>query len=194
MTLGPVVIAAAGTGGHIYPGLALAEAIRRREPERRIVFTGTPRGLENTLIPQAGYPLDLYAMVPLAGKNKYRAPFALVRSSFQARRILRREGAAVAVSMGGYGGIPLVLGGRLAKVPVAVHESGAVAGRANVLAARFTPKGSRWPTRPPDRSCKDGCTRTGRRRCSTRSNCSMETPSTQPRNSSFRSCHIHRPK
>jgi UDP-N-acetylglucosamine--N-acetylmuramyl-(pentapeptide) pyrophosphoryl-undecaprenol N-acetylglucosamine transferase len=139
VTLGPVVIAAAGTGGHIYPGLALAEAIRRREPDRRIVFTGTPRGLENTLVPAAGYPLDLYAMVPLAGSTKWRAPFALVRSAFQARSILRRERASVAVSMGGYGGIPLVLGGKLSRVPIAVHESGAVAGRANVLAARFTP-------------------------------------------------------
>lgn len=139
MTLGPVVIAAAGTGGHIYPGLALAEAIRRREPERRIVFTGTPRGLERTLVPAEGYPLDLYPMVPVAGSTRYRAPVALVRSSWRARGIVRRERASVAVSMGGYGGIPLVLGARLAGVPSAVHESGAVAGRANVLAARFTP-------------------------------------------------------
>ena len=135
---GPVVIAAAGTGGHIYPGLALAEALARRSPGRRIVFTGTPRGLETTLVPQAGYPLELYPMVPVAGRNRYRAPFALVRSAFRARRVLKAERAAVAVSMGGYGGIPLVLGARLARVPVAVHESGAVAGRANVLASRFT--------------------------------------------------------
>lgn len=133
-----VVIAAAGTGGHIYPGLALAEAIRRREPERRIVFTGTPRGLEQQLVPAAGYPLELYDMVPMIRSTAARLPYAVVRSALQARSILRREEAAVAVSMGGYGGIPLVLGARLAGVPSAIHESGAVAGRANVLAARFT--------------------------------------------------------
>jgi UDP-N-acetylglucosamine--N-acetylmuramyl-(pentapeptide) pyrophosphoryl-undecaprenol N-acetylglucosamine transferase len=133
-----VVIAAAGTGGHIYPGLALAEAIRRREPEREIIFTGTPRGLEQRLIPAAGYPLELYPMVPFAGSAKYRAPFALVRSGITARGILRQSKASVAVSMGGYGGIPLVVGAKLAGVPSAIHESGAVAGRANVLAAKLT--------------------------------------------------------
>jgi UDP-N-acetylglucosamine--N-acetylmuramyl-(pentapeptide) pyrophosphoryl-undecaprenol N-acetylglucosamine transferase len=133
-----VVIAAAGTGGHIYPGLALAEAIRRIEPDRRIVFTGTPRGLEQQLVPAAGYPLDLYDMVPMIRSTAARLPYAVVRSAFQARAVLRREDAAVAVSMGGYGGIPLIVGARLAGVPSLIHESGAVAGRANVLAAKLT--------------------------------------------------------
>src|SRR5439155_26612519 len=102
-------------------------------------FVGTPRGLENRIIPDAGYPLHLVDMVPFAGSRRAVAPAAFARATWQARRLLRREGAAVAVGMGGYASIPLVAGARLAGVASPVHESGAIPGRANLLAARFTP-------------------------------------------------------
>ncbi|HUF33366.1 MAG TPA: UDP-N-acetylglucosamine--N-acetylmuramyl-(pentapeptide) pyrophosphoryl-undecaprenol N-acetylglucosamine transferase [Acidimicrobiales bacterium] len=134
------VIAAGGTGGHIYPGLALAEAIRRARPEAAIAFAGTSRGLEGRLVPEAGHPLHVYGMVQFAGRGWRKAlvPLALGRASLQARSILRRASADVAVSMGGYTGIPLVVGARLARVPSLIHEPGAVPGKANTLAARFT--------------------------------------------------------
>lgn len=135
-----IVIAAGGTGGHIYPGLALAEAILAARPDARITFVGTPKGMEHDLIPREGFNLDLYDMVQFAGQGWRKAlvPVALVRSSLQARSILRRAGADVAVTMGGYSGVPLVAGARLARIPAAVHEPGAVPGKANLLAARFT--------------------------------------------------------
>jgi UDP-N-acetylglucosamine--N-acetylmuramyl-(pentapeptide) pyrophosphoryl-undecaprenol N-acetylglucosamine transferase len=133
-----VVIAAGGTGGHIYPGLAVAEALRTLVPEARLAFLGTARGLERTLIPAAGHPLHLVDMVPFAGRGRALLPLALVRASLQARRVLRTEGADVAVGMGGYASIPLIAGARLAGVPSLIHESGAVPGRANLLAARLT--------------------------------------------------------
>ena len=135
-----IVIAAGGTGGHIYPGLALAEAIAAARPEATLTFTGTPKGLEGDLIPAAGHTLELYDMVQFAGQGwrKATALLALVRASLQARGILRRTNAAVAVSMGGYSGIPLIVGARLARVPALIHEPGAVPGKANRLAARFT--------------------------------------------------------
>jgi len=136
-----IVIAAGGTGGHIYPGLALASALRTVAPDAAISFVGTPKGLERELIPKAGFELDLYDMVQFnnQGWRKSLAPAALVRSSAQARAILRRRGADVAVSMGGYSGIPVAVGARLAGVPAIVHEPGAVPGQANRLAVRFTP-------------------------------------------------------
>jgi len=134
-----VVIAAGGTGGHIFPGLALADAVRRLEPVARISFVGTARGLEGTLVPKAGYPLHLVGMVPFSGRGRLSAPVALVRAAWQARRILRRQHAGVAVGMGGYASIPLIAGARLAAVPSLIHESGAIPGRANLLAARLTP-------------------------------------------------------
>jgi UDP-N-acetylglucosamine--N-acetylmuramyl-(pentapeptide) pyrophosphoryl-undecaprenol N-acetylglucosamine transferase len=133
-----ILIAAGGTGGHIFPGLALASALRRQEPAARIGFVGTPRGLEGRIIPDAGYPLHLLDMVPFAGARRALVPAAFTRATLQARRLLRREGASVAVGMGGYASIPLVAGARLSGVPSLVHESGAIPGRANVLAARFT--------------------------------------------------------
>jgi UDP-N-acetylglucosamine--N-acetylmuramyl-(pentapeptide) pyrophosphoryl-undecaprenol N-acetylglucosamine transferase len=141
MTGGPnVVIAAGGTGGHIYPGLALAEALPAAAEGVHISFTGTPRGLERDLVPKAGHELDLYDMVQFAGTGwrKGTVPLALARATWQARAVLRRRRADVAVSMGGYSGLPLVIAARLAGVPSIIHEPGAVPGKANRLAARFT--------------------------------------------------------
>jgi UDP-N-acetylglucosamine--N-acetylmuramyl-(pentapeptide) pyrophosphoryl-undecaprenol N-acetylglucosamine transferase len=133
-----VVIAAAGTGGHIYPGLALAEAIRQIKPGAVISFVGTSRGLEGDIIPRAGYELDLVGMVPFAGANRVVLPVALLRAGAQARRLLRRRRADVAVGMGGYASAPLLLGARLAGIPSLIHESGAIPGKANLVAARLT--------------------------------------------------------
>src|SRR5688572_12824110 len=141
VSAGPtIVIAAGGTGGHIYPGLALAEAITVMRPDSRVEFVGTSKGLEGELIPAAGYGLHLYDMVQFAGQGwrKATVPAALLRSSLQARSILKRLDTGAAVSMGGYSGIPLMVGARLSGVPSLVHEPGAVPGKANLLATRFT--------------------------------------------------------
>jgi UDP-N-acetylglucosamine--N-acetylmuramyl-(pentapeptide) pyrophosphoryl-undecaprenol N-acetylglucosamine transferase len=110
------------------------------EPDARVEFVGTSKGLEGELVPAAGYRLHLYDMVQFAGQGwrKATVPFPLARSSWQARGILKRVAADAAVSMGGYSGVPLVVGARLARVPALVHEPGAVPGKANQLAARFT--------------------------------------------------------
>lgn len=133
-----VVIAAGGTGGHIFPGLAVAEAIHRVEPEASVTFVGTRRGLESRLIPGAGYELELIDMVPFAGRATVALPFALVRSTAQARRVLRRHRTDVVVGMGAYLSVPVVAAARLSGIPSLVHESGAVPGRANLAAARLT--------------------------------------------------------
>jgi len=132
------VIAAGGTGGHIFPGLALADALERVAPETRVTFIGTERGLEKRLIPEAGYPLRTVDMVPFTGIGKVTLPFALLRAALQTRKLLKAERADVAVGMGGYASIPLIVGARLAGVPAIIHESGAIAGRANRVAAKLT--------------------------------------------------------
>ncbi|MEV0370047.1 UDP-N-acetylglucosamine--N-acetylmuramyl-(pentapeptide) pyrophosphoryl-undecaprenol N-acetylglucosamine transferase [Streptomyces sp. NPDC050636] len=137
-----VVIGAGGTGGHIYPGLALADALRRAEPDAVISFVGTERGLETRLIPQAGYRLHTVDMIPFdpsLGARRYLLPAALLRSGAQCRAILKAQRAQVAVGMGGYPSAPVIVGARLAGLPSLVHESNAVPGRANKFAARLTP-------------------------------------------------------
>ncbi|MFK8911558.1 UDP-N-acetylglucosamine--N-acetylmuramyl-(pentapeptide) pyrophosphoryl-undecaprenol N-acetylglucosamine transferase [Streptomyces sp. YS-3] len=136
-----VVIGAGGTGGHIYPGLALAEALRRAAPDAVISFVGTERGLEGELIPAAGYRLHTVGMIPFdpaLGARRYLLPAALLRSGTQCRTILRAQGAQVAVGMGGYPSAPVIVGARLAGLPSLIHESNAVPGRANQFAARLT--------------------------------------------------------
>ncbi|MFG3116916.1 glycosyltransferase [Streptomyces sp. NPDC048197] len=137
-----VVIGAGGTGGHIYPGLALADALRRAVPDAVISFVGTERGLETRLIPQAGYRLHTVDMIPFdrsLGARRYLLPAALLRSGAQVRTILKEQGAQVAVGMGGYPSAPVIVGARLAGLPSLIHESNAVPGRANRFAARLTP-------------------------------------------------------
>jgi UDP-N-acetylglucosamine--N-acetylmuramyl-(pentapeptide) pyrophosphoryl-undecaprenol N-acetylglucosamine transferase len=138
MTPARVAIAAGGTGGHIYPGLALAAAIRRLEPAAQVSFVGTRRGLEGDVIPRAGYELDVVAMVPFTGANRLVLPVALIRGGLQSRGLLRRRRADAAVGMGGYASAPLLLGARLAGVPSLIHESGAIPGKANLVASRLT--------------------------------------------------------
>ncbi|GAA4114759.1 undecaprenyldiphospho-muramoylpentapeptide beta-N-acetylglucosaminyltransferase [Streptomyces hundungensis] len=136
------MIGAGGTGGHIYPGLALAEALRRAVPDAVISFVGTTRGLEGELIPRAGYRLHTVDMIPFdpsLGAKRYLLPAALLRSGAQCRAILKAQGAQVAVGMGGYPSAPVIVGARMAGLPSLIHESNAVPGRANQFAARLTP-------------------------------------------------------
>ncbi|MGW6578769.1 undecaprenyldiphospho-muramoylpentapeptide beta-N-acetylglucosaminyltransferase [Streptomyces globisporus] len=136
-----VVIGAGGTGGHIYPGLALAEALRRADPDAAISFIGTERGLETTLIPAAGYRLHTVDMIPFdpaLGAKRFLLPAALLRSGAQARSVLRTQKAQVVVGMGGYPSAPAIVGAKMAGLPSVIHESNAVPGRANQFAARLT--------------------------------------------------------
>lgn len=137
-----VVIGAGGTGGHIYPGLALADALCRAVPDAVISFVGTERGLETELIPRAGYRLHTVDMIPFdpsLGARRYLLPAALLRSGAQCRAILKEQKAQVAVGMGGYPSAPVIVGAKMAGLPSLVHESNAVPGRANKFAARLTP-------------------------------------------------------
>lgn len=136
-----IVIAGGGTGGHVYPGLALAEAIRQRRPDAVISFVGTERGMETRAVPAAGFELDTVAVLPWAkslGARRYLAPATAVRAAAQAARILRRRRARVVVAMGGYASLPAALAARATGVPIVVHEQNAVPGRANRITARFT--------------------------------------------------------
>jgi UDP-N-acetylglucosamine--N-acetylmuramyl-(pentapeptide) pyrophosphoryl-undecaprenol N-acetylglucosamine transferase len=137
-----VVIAGGGTAGHVAPGLAIAEAVRRRAPDARVSFIGTRRGLEGDVVAAAGYRLHLINVIPWArtmGARRFLAPIALVRATAQARAILRRERVSVVVGMGGYASLPAVAAARLGRVPALLQEQNAVPGLANVVGARLTP-------------------------------------------------------
>jgi UDP-N-acetylglucosamine--N-acetylmuramyl-(pentapeptide) pyrophosphoryl-undecaprenol N-acetylglucosamine transferase len=134
-----LLIAGGGTGGHLYPGIAVAEAVTAA-PGGSAVFVGTDRGLETKLVPQAGFPLELIKVSGLKrmGLRSFlqglaRLPGALAES----RRILRRHRPDVVLGVGGYASGPLVLVAALSGYPTAIQEQNSFPGFTNRLLGRF---------------------------------------------------------
>ncbi|MBU1332728.1 MAG: undecaprenyldiphospho-muramoylpentapeptide beta-N-acetylglucosaminyltransferase [Gammaproteobacteria bacterium] len=129
---GNVLIMAGGTGGHVFPALACAREFKARGYV--VHWLGTPRGIENELVPAAGLPLHLIDVSGLRGKGKLsllKAPLQLLKALFQARRVVRELQPVCVLGMGGYVTGPGGLAARLAGVPLIIHEQNAVAGTAN---------------------------------------------------------------
>lgn len=137
-----VVIAGGGTAGHIEPALALADAVRRMRPDARIVALGTERGLEKSIIPGRGYPLEMIPPVPMPRKpnvDLLKLPLKVRSAVKTTRAVLERVGADVVVGFGGYVALPAYLAAR-GRTPIVVHDSNARVGLANKVGARFAEK------------------------------------------------------
>jgi UDP-N-acetylglucosamine--N-acetylmuramyl-(pentapeptide) pyrophosphoryl-undecaprenol N-acetylglucosamine transferase len=128
-----LLIMAGGTGGHVFPALAVAEELR----ERGIVVSwlGTRRGIEADLVPGAGFPLHFIDVVGLRGKSgvvgKIKAPFGLLKALWQAIGVVRRVGPQCVLGFGGFASGPGGLAARLLGKPLVIHEQNAVAGITN---------------------------------------------------------------
>jgi len=136
-----VIIAGGGTGGHIEPALALADALRRADPAIRIACLGTERGLETRLIPARGYALELIPAVPLPRSltpELLSVPRRMVGAVAAAAAVLSRTQANVLVGFGGYVATPGYLAAKRHRVPIVVHEANARPGLANRIGARLT--------------------------------------------------------
>jgi UDP-N-acetylglucosamine--N-acetylmuramyl-(pentapeptide) pyrophosphoryl-undecaprenol N-acetylglucosamine transferase len=135
-----VLLAGGGTAGHTSPLLATAAALERLEPDVEITCVGTPRGLENKVVPEAGYPLELIPPVPLPRRpnaDLLKVPARLRAAVRDTRAILARVRPDVVVGYGGYVSMPLYLAVRSGPVPLVIHEQNAVPGLANRAGARF---------------------------------------------------------
>jgi UDP-N-acetylglucosamine--N-acetylmuramyl-(pentapeptide) pyrophosphoryl-undecaprenol N-acetylglucosamine transferase len=134
-----LVVAGGGSAGHIEPALALADAVLRLDPSATVTALGTERGLDTTLIPARGYPLELIPPVPLPRKpsaDLLRLPGRVRAAVGRVREVLTKVDADVVVGFGGYVALPAYLGAR-GRVPIVVHEANARAGLANRVGARF---------------------------------------------------------
>lgn len=134
----PVLIMAGGTGGHVFPALAVAERLRARGVA--VAWMGTRQGLEATLVPKAGIPVEWIEVSGLRGKGlgrKLRTPLMLGRALWRAGAILRRLRPRVVLGMGGFASGPGGMMARLLGVPLVVHEQNAIAGMTNRWLARF---------------------------------------------------------
>ncbi|MFL5400134.1 MAG: UDP-N-acetylglucosamine--N-acetylmuramyl-(pentapeptide) pyrophosphoryl-undecaprenol N-acetylglucosamine transferase, partial [Myxococcales bacterium] len=135
-----MLIAGGGTGGHLFPGLALAEEVKTRHPRNDVLFVGTQRGLEVRVVPKAGFPLETIDVGPLkrqGGIGLLRGLGRVPRSLWQSRRILRNFDPDVVVGVGGYASGPVVLAAFLMGIPTAVQEQNALPGFTNRTLGRF---------------------------------------------------------
>ena len=138
MAVGNVLIMAGGTGGHVFPALACAREFQARG--YTVHWLGTPRGIENELVPAAGLKLHLINVTGLRGKGRLsllKAPFMLIKALLQARKVVRELSPVCVVGFGGYVTGPGGLAAKLAGVPLIIHEQNAVAGTANRSLASF---------------------------------------------------------
>lgn len=135
-----VLIAGGGTGGHLYPGIALAEEVVTRHHANQVVFVGTERGLEARVVPQSGFPLETIRARGLKGKGLVglvKGLLALPLAFVESLRILQRHKPDVVVGVGGYASGPVVLAAALLGVPTAVQEQNALPGLTNKVLGRF---------------------------------------------------------
>ncbi len=134
----PVLIMAGGTGGHVFPALAVADELRLRGIP--VVWLGTKAGIESRLVPQAGYPIEWMSITGLRGKNTITLLFAPVRlavACWQALRVLLRRKPCVVLGMGGFASGPGGLMAWLIRKPLLVHEQNAIPGLTNKVLARL---------------------------------------------------------
>ena len=134
----PVLIMAGGTGGHIFPGLAVADELSLRKTP--VIWLGGRGGLEARLVPQHGLHLETLPIGGVRGKGivaKILAPLHLARAIAVARGVLKRHAPHSVLSMGGYAAAPGGIAAWLARIPLIVHEQNRVPGVTNRLLARF---------------------------------------------------------
>lgn len=141
MSHGKVVLfAGGGTGGHLYPALALADELRRRDPEGGVAFMGTPHRIEATLVPRAGYPfypVEVRGMPRRLGPELVTFAKALGGSLVEARRVLAELKPDVVVGTGGYVSAPALIAAALVGVPAMICEQNVFPGVANRLLSRL---------------------------------------------------------
>lgn len=136
-----LLIAGGGTGGHVFPALAIAQEWLSRGKEREVVLVGTERGIEMKLVPQAGLPLETLRVAGLKGKGGATLAknlFMLVPAMLDARRVLRKHNPVAAFGVGGYAAGPMLLATWLDRIPNVIFEPNAEPGLTNRLLAKLS--------------------------------------------------------
>jgi UDP-N-acetylglucosamine--N-acetylmuramyl-(pentapeptide) pyrophosphoryl-undecaprenol N-acetylglucosamine transferase len=131
-----IIIAGGGTGGHIFPAIAIAGALQRQVPGIELLFVGAKGKMEMEKVPQAGYRIE---GIDIAGFNRSSLikniglPFKLVKSLFQVRQIIRSFQPDAVIGVGGYSSFPVLRYAQAKGIPTFIHESNSFAGKSNIL-------------------------------------------------------------
>jgi UDP-N-acetylglucosamine--N-acetylmuramyl-(pentapeptide) pyrophosphoryl-undecaprenol N-acetylglucosamine transferase len=136
MKPGKLIIAGGGTGGHIFPAIAIANAVKRKNPEMEILFIGAKGKMEMEKVPQAGYRIE---GIDIAGFNRSSLikniglPFKLVKSFLQVRKIFSAFKPDAVIGVGGYSSFPVLKYAQQKGIPSFIHESNSFAGKSNIM-------------------------------------------------------------
>lgn len=135
-----LMIAGGGTGGHIYPAIAIAREYLARDASRTVVFVGTEKGLEKQIVPKAGFPLEFISVGGLKGKggldlikNLFRLPLGFI----QAWKLVGKHRPSAVFGVGGYSSGPVLVAAYLRRVPTIIHDSNAFPGLTNRIVGRW---------------------------------------------------------
>ncbi|GAC1440024.1 MAG: undecaprenyldiphospho-muramoylpentapeptide beta-N-acetylglucosaminyltransferase [Sediminibacterium sp.] len=134
-----IIIAGGGTGGHIFPAIAIAHALRQQEPDTEILFVGAKGKMEMEKVPQAGYRvlgLDIAGFNRKSIIKNITLPIKLTRSFLQVRKIFSAFQPDAVVGVGGYASFPVLRYAQLKRIPTFIHESNSFAGKSNILLGR----------------------------------------------------------
>ncbi len=137
--LGRVILAGGGTGGHLFPGIAVLEELKRREPELATLFVGTARGIETRVVPALGERLECIDVTPLKGRTPtelWKSLTGLPQAGLQAARIVRTFKPDLVLGVGGYAAGPMMLAAKALGVRTALLEQNAFVGLTNRLLSR----------------------------------------------------------
>lgn len=135
-----VIIAGGGTGGHLFPGVAIAEELLRRNEENQVLFVGTRRGIEKRVLKDLGFRLELLNVEGIKGRGPLRSLLALSKlpgSFMQSMRIIRSFQPDIVIGVGGYASGPAVLAARMMGIRTAITEQNSIPGLTNRLLSRF---------------------------------------------------------
>lgn len=136
-----VIIAAAGTGGHINPGIAIANKIKQEEPNSEIIFVGTSRGLENDLVPRAGYELktiEAYGLSKKISIENIKKLYKTFKGYIEAKKIVKEFKPDIVIGTGGYICGATIMAASKNNIPTLLHESNAFPGKAVTMLAKKT--------------------------------------------------------
>jgi UDP-N-acetylglucosamine--N-acetylmuramyl-(pentapeptide) pyrophosphoryl-undecaprenol N-acetylglucosamine transferase len=135
-----LLIAGGGTGGHLFPGVAIAEQAKALDPQTEVLFVGTARGIEARVLPKLGWPLetiDASGLKTVGVLGALRGLARVPRALWQSRRILAEFRPEIVVGVGGYASGPVVLAAALRRIPTAILEQNSIPGLANRILGRF---------------------------------------------------------
>ncbi len=135
-----VALAGGGTGGHVFPAVAIAEELRRRDPDLQLMYLGARDSVEERTATEMMIPFRSIFVEGMAGKSALRKAYALFGAGvglIQSITILSRFRPQAIVGTGGYVSVPPVLTGKILRIPTLIHEQNCVPGRANISCARF---------------------------------------------------------